>query len=77
MSMATNLAAAGAGMVIAAGIVFAPDIITPQAVVVECSTLTVTQQSGDGTVTVFGDCKTGTATAVEVIVPVVPGDNQL
>jgi hypothetical protein len=77
MSMVTNAAAAGAGLVIAAGIVFAPEIVAPKAIVVECSTLTMTQASSDGITTVFGDCKTGTATAVEVVVPAIPGDNQI
>ena len=35
------------------------------------------EQSDDGIVTVFGDCKTGTATAVEVVVPAIPGDGQI
>jgi hypothetical protein len=77
MTILTNTAAAVAGIGIAAGVVFGPDIIAPKAIVVECSTLTMTQQSDDGIVTVFGDCKTGTATAVEVVVPAIPGDNQI
>lgn len=72
MSVTSTTTAILAAAVTAAGIVYGPELITPEQLVVECRAVTVAYGDAGAVQVILNGCRSSTGVPVAIVVPETP-----